>query len=393
MFPFTYLRRHAAMRRMGRGLEKATKRWIYRAVARGSRQSRPATPEALHGARRVLLVRPNFRIGNAVIGARLIQAFAEGCPEIDIDYLGTDTTRVLFAGMPLAQYHAVSRSMLVRPWQLARLVVRLRRRNYDLAVQLGDSSLTSWLLIQCCGARKSLGQRGRLEASHDWVSDVPSSHVYELVSGLAASLGLACVSRPWLVVSEQERGNAVARLTSPTGRRASIGIFVGGHLDKRLPLEFWQDLLRNLERRRQPYVVLVGPEESALRAPLASSTGEFGHVLPQMPLREFLGVLANLRRLITPDTGPMHMAVALEVPVLALLQVKGSRKFSPQGEADLVLFRPTATEVAERICATPGPDSSPPIDDHHGSSPSTSSDTTDRQSDSDMLSVYATGRR
>jgi len=366
MFPFTYLRRHTAMRRMGRGLEKATKRWIYRAVARGSRSSRPATPEALHGVRRVLLVRPNFRIGNAVIGARLIQAFAEGRPEIDIDYLGTDTTRVLFEGMPLARYHALSRSMLVRPWKLAQFLVRLRRRKYDLAVQVGDNSLTSWLLMQFCGARQRLGQRGRLEASYDWVSDVSPSHVYELTSSLAASLGLACSSRPWLMISEQERRAAAPRLISPLGLRTSIGIFVGGHLDKRLPLEFWQDLLRELELRQTPYLVLLGPEEEAMRTPLESASGEFGRVLPQIPLREFLGVLANLERLITPDTGPMHMAAALGTSVLALLQVEGSRKFSPQGSSDSILFQPTPAEVANQVCATAGPEALQVLNDYRG---------------------------
>ncbi|MCI0511204.1 heptosyltransferase-3 [Chromohalobacter marismortui] len=350
MFPLTYLRRHTAMRRLGRRLEKTAKRWIYRAVARGSRPARPATSEALHGVRRVLLIRPNFRIGNAVIGARLIQAFVEGRADIEVDYLGTDTTRTLFAGMPLSRYHALSRSMLVRPWRLARLLVRLRRRQFDLAIQAGENSLTSWLLMKTCGARQRLGQRGRLETSYDWVCHVSPSHAHERASSLAASLGLACAARPWLVVSEHERRAAAVRMTGLSGRQASIGIFVGGHLDKRLPLEFWQDLLRELERRKTPYLVLLGPEESAMRTPLESGCGEFGRVLPHMPLRDFLGVLANLECLITPDTGPMHMAAALDVPVLALLQVEKSRKFSPRGPSDSILFQPTPSEVAEQVC-------------------------------------------
>lgn len=349
MFPLTYLRRHTAMRRLGRCLEKNAKRWIYRVVARGSRPAQPATSEALHGVRRVLLIRPNFRIGNAVIGARLIQAFAEGRPDIEIDYLGTDTTRTLFDGMPLSRYHALSRSILVRPWRLAQFLVRLRRRKYDLAIQAGENSLTSWLLMQTCGARQRLGQRGRLESSYDWVSHVSPSHAHQRASSLAASLGLVCAARPWLVVSEQERRAAAVKLIGPSGRQASIGIFVGGHLDKRLPLEFWQDLLRELEQRKEPYLVLLGPEEAAMRTPLESASGEFGRVLPQIPLRDFLGVLANLSCLITPDTGPMHMAAALEVPVLALLQVEKSRKFSPRGPSDSILFQPTPSEVAKQV--------------------------------------------
>ncbi|MGM0701270.1 MAG: hypothetical protein ACQEUG_02595 [Pseudomonadota bacterium] len=42
MFPFTYLRRHTAMRRLGRRLEGAFKAWIYRALPKSSRLPRTA---------------------------------------------------------------------------------------------------------------------------------------------------------------------------------------------------------------------------------------------------------------------------------------------------------------------------------------------------------------
>lgn len=105
MFLLTSIRRHPAMRKLGKRLERGAKTWLYRALTQHARAGRPATPETLLGARRILLVRPNFRIGNAVIGARLIQALRQQ-PEIELDYLGTDTTRALFVGMPLAHYGA-----------------------------------------------------------------------------------------------------------------------------------------------------------------------------------------------------------------------------------------------------------------------------------------------
>lgn len=346
MLLLTRLRRHDAMRKLGKRLEKGAKSRLYRLLVRQARSWQIANQDTLSGVRRVLLIRPNFRIGNAVIGARFIDALARGRPDIEIDYLGTDTTQALFAGMPLTEYHALSRSMLLRPWRLTRLLTTLRRRKYDLAIQVGEGSVTSWVFTQLCGAQQTLGQRGRLEDTYDWVSEGKPEHAHELACALAAPLGLACEPRPWLVVSEQERADATARLAALSPSDFSVGIFIGGHLDKRLPLSFWQAMLHELDKRGVPHLVLLGPEESAQRPYLEQACGHHGRVLPPRPLREFIALLANLPRLITPDTGPMHMAAALGVPVVALLNVPGSYKFAPRSSADLALFQPEPTTVA-----------------------------------------------
>ncbi|QOR38056.1 glycosyltransferase family 9 protein [Billgrantia diversa] len=365
MFPFTTLRRHPAMRKLGRRLERGAKAFLYRILSRRAGPLRPANPSTLEGVRRVLLVRPNFRLGNAVIGARLIEAIAEQHPHIEVDYLGTDTTRALFLNMPLAHYHALSRDMPLRPWRLFGLLAALRWRQYDLAIQVGEGSLTSWLFTQLCGARRTLGQHGRLEGTYDWVDDPSPEHAHELASSLAASLGLACRPRPWLTLSTQERNAAAATLVGLSVPGTAVGIFIGGHLDKRLPLPFWQTLLQELNARGQPYLVLLGPEEAQYLTALTSSSGVHGRILPPLPLREFAAVLAQLPRLITPDTGPMHMAAALEVPVVALLNVPGSRRFAPRGPADLVLFQPEPTAVADLVSSCPVPAAQPALERVH----------------------------
>lgn len=349
MSPLTYLRRHRAMRKLGKRLERGAKAWLYRALTKHARAGRPASPETLQGARRILLVRPNFRIGNAVIGARLIQALTQQRPEIELDYLGTDTTQALFVDMPLAHYHSLSRSMVLRPWRLWRLLVELRRREYDLAVQVGEGSLTSWLFVHLCGARQTMGQRGRLQTTYDWVGEASPQHAHALACTLATPLGLACEPRPWLTVSHRERIAAEAVLAALSLPPAPIGIFIGGHLDKRIPLPFWQALLHELDARGQPHVVLLGPEEASQRRQLEHTLGAHGRLLPPMSLRAFAAVLSQLPRLVTPDTGPMHMAAALGIPVVALLNVPGSGNFAPVGPADLVLFQPDPAEVAERL--------------------------------------------
>lgn len=354
MMLLTAIRRNDRIRRLGRRLEKRAKKGFYSLAAKSHRTPPPVNAATLDDAKRILLVRPNFRLGNALIGARLIEALTTARPDITIDYLGTDTTRPLFEHMPLGRYHALSRSMLLRPWRLLALRSALRRRRYDLAIQVADSSATGWLLIRLAGARYSVGKNGRLASRYDWVTQGSSSHAHDLPRSIANSFGLPCRAAPWLAVTEHERAQAASLLRGVLGPGdVPTGIFIGGHLNKRLPLAFWQSLLEALNAHRIPFVVLAGPEEQHACRALAPYLGDYGAAAPLMPLRQFAACIAQLPRLVTPDTGPMHMAAALGVPVIALLNAATSRRFSPRGTQDRTLLHPSPVEVAECVVATP----------------------------------------
>lgn len=348
----TQLRRHDGMRRLGKRLERRCKSVAYGLLARFSRESQVVSPETLQNVHKVLLIRPNFRLGNAVIGARLIKAFASSRPDITIDYLGTDTTSQLFKHTPLRRYYAHSRSFSWRLGELITLILALRRNRYDLAIQVGEGSLTSWLFAQLCGASRLLGQKGRLEHTYDWLLDGTTRHAYDLSGNIAQALGLECQRLPWMLITKNE-ASQVETLVSGATHGGVIGLFVGGHLDKRLPLSFWLSLVQALNESREQYVVMLGPEEEQHRSALVQACGTQGRILPLLPLRDFAAALTHVITLITPDTGPMHIASALGVPVVAILNSEQSYKFLPQGLADRALFKPDVPEVMACLKRSP----------------------------------------
>ena len=84
---------------------------------------------------------------------------------------------------------------------------------------------------------------------------------------------------------------------------------------KRWPLRHWLDLAARLQGRFQLRWSL-GPEEADLRAWLPGASGV--PALPPMGLWELAAVLRQADRVIAPDTGLLHLAVVLGVPVLGL---------------------------------------------------------------------------
>jgi len=85
----------------------------------------------LHGAsiKKILLVRPNFRIGNAILALPAIAAFRRNFPEARIDYVGSPVSNLLFRNQPLNHHYVAPRRFPGVLWQYPRLI-RLLRANH-----------------------------------------------------------------------------------------------------------------------------------------------------------------------------------------------------------------------------------------------------------------------
>ncbi|MCL2124071.1 MAG: glycosyltransferase family 9 protein [Desulfovibrionaceae bacterium] len=99
-----------------------------------------------------------------------------------------------------------------------------------------------------------------------------------------------------------------------------VGLFVGAsEAEKRPAPQFWAELALALIRKNIKAVFLGGPEDSAPAAEAAQLAR-----MPQLnlcgrfDLRAFAEFLRELDLLITPDTGPMHLAAWLGTPTLNL---------------------------------------------------------------------------
>ncbi|HLO66070.1 MAG TPA: glycosyltransferase family 9 protein [Holophaga sp.] len=104
----------------------------------------------------------------------------------------------------------------------------------------------------------------------------------------------------------QEDGRPRAVLVPGASRRGAI---------KRWPLRHWIDLAARMRDRWQLRWSL-GPEEADLRAWLPGATGI--PALPSMDLWRLAAALRQADRVVAPDTGLLHLAVVLGVPVLGV---------------------------------------------------------------------------
>jgi heptosyltransferase III len=155
-------------------------------------------------------------------------------------------------------------------------------------------------------------------------------------------------------VAAAEAAAATGRLEATAvcreGRvRPFVALFVGGHLDKRFPLEDWLAVIDELVRRGCPLLVFVGPEERRMQSHFEGHAP--GAVIPPGPLRLFAALLDRAAVVVTPDSGALHLSVALGRPTIAVLQRERSLRFRPRGATDVVLMRPQAADVLAALRA------------------------------------------
>lgn len=97
-----------------------------------------------------------------------------------------------------------------------------------------------------------------------------------------------------------------------------IGLFIGASdAAKRPGIPFWSALGRQLLAGGYTPVLLGGPEEKAMGEQIAGKLAA-ANFCGKTSLAQLAAIIRSLDLLITPDTGPMHLADWLGVPVLNL---------------------------------------------------------------------------
>jgi ADP-heptose:LPS heptosyltransferase len=169
----------------------------------------------------------------------------------------------------------------------------------------------------------------------------------------------------------------------PGGEGVVVGLHVGGRGRKRWPLERWEALITAILGLYEVGIaVLCGPGEESEADRLREKLGERIAVFDDLDLREMMGLVGACDFFITPDTGPLHVAVALDVPTVAVFLEKTWVRYGPRGAAHrTVLVSPVNGEekVLEAFAALvagkyrdeppPGEENDAPDGDGSGTDP------------------------
>lgn len=225
--------------------------------------------------------------------------------------------------------------------EMMSLVRKLRAERFDVTID-SRMDIRSNLIAAMTRAPLRLGYDiggGGWLLTNTLPSDRPESHkvddwlaLMDLLPG--SSREPRQRSHPTLVVSSGEKDRARQTLLSLGVVDTPVVAYHpgGSHPGKRWPRTQLAQLISEVKKELGGnHIVFLGPEEHDFDS-LPADT-----IVVRPSLRELMGLLTCCDALVCNDSGPMHVADALGVPVVAIFEMGNPQWFGPSGEHATVI--------------------------------------------------------
>jgi ADP-heptose:LPS heptosyltransferase len=296
---------------------------------------------------RILLLNQNH-IGDALFTTPAIAALRAALPDATIVNAAVSGIEPVFAANPHLSERWDRPTARVSDYPLYAL--RIRRARFYAVVSFSASSTLFGVYARFSGAPVKIGfnhpATQRFMTHSVDLHDVEQHHAVDHLDQVAL---LADIRRdfpmemPLMPAWREEADRALAGLALPGGRPI-IALNPGATVDrKKWAPERWADLAGRLTLSGCQPVLFGGPGDADLTALIQSATS---CPLPSLQGQLSLGCLAaaitRCAAFVSGDTGPMHVAVAVGTPVVALHGPTDPARTGPYTENAVVIHHPEA---------------------------------------------------
>lgn len=314
------------------------------------------------GPARMVVLAPNW-LGDAVMALPAVADVRRAWPQAHLAVAARANLAALFEAVPGVDT-VVALEASPRAWAAGADIERLRAGGYDVALLLPNAFRAAWAAWRA-GVRERWGYRHDLRGALltraiDPPTD-PRLHQAAYYQHLTRALGIAAGPlQPVVGVPEAARA-AATRLLDGAGWRGEllVGFAPGaayGSAKRWLPERAGQ-LAARLSRELGARPVVVGAGADATTAAEVRSGAEAAglphgaliDVTGQTDLSTLIGVMSRCAAFVSNDSGAMHLAAALGVPVTAIFGPTREWATSPlagPGHAPVVVH----TDVSCRPC-------------------------------------------
>jgi heptosyltransferase-2 len=287
---------------------------------------------------RIVVRVPNW-IGDVMFSLPALESLKANYPDAEIWLAGASWLGELLAGEPWGA-RVLPSGRAKGPAGLRAAARDLRERGFDLGLLLtnsfGSAALFALAKIPQRWGYKRDG-RGFLLTKGPRAEDVdPPIHMVGYYLRLLEKLGLRTIPpeiRLSVIDGERERARTDLEALGISSDRPLVVLNPGAAYGpaKRWPAARFGELARLFQERNGADIAVTG---AASDAGLAA---EIGAALARKPadltgrttLRGLLGVMSRAAVVVTNDTGPMHMANALRIPVVGLFGPTDPRATAP----------------------------------------------------------------
>lgn len=217
------------------------------------------------------------------------------------------------------------------PWQKRNSVLKqlgiIRGINPDLIIDL-TASLRSRILCL-------LSRRRTVTYRKQSASERPIMHAApNFLSTIRPVIGSAAKFFPTLIVSSAISDRVMQEQLIPDG---AVGLVPGvGKLrsHRAWPADHWARLARQLTEDGKKVVLIGGPDDFDAARAVSSDAPNLLNLCGKLSLAETAAALSRCSVVVSGDTGPAHIAVAVGTPVIGILGPTYPERSGPYGYLD-----------------------------------------------------------
>jgi ADP-heptose:LPS heptosyltransferase len=282
--------------------------------------------------KRILICRPNARLGNLLLITPFVQELEETFPNCKIDLF----VKGFLAPVIFENYNSVDRIIKLPKKPFSNLIkyfavwISLKKYKYDIAINVDQGSSSGRLGVKFSNSKfKFFGDlpfsANLYYGDYAHIAKYPIYHFRDYVTKLGfekrenhiASLDLKLTS------FEIMEGRKTLRSLVNNDKK-TICLFTYATGAKCLSESWWDDFYTNLKSEFQNYnIVEILPVENV------SQIGFKAQTFYSKDIREIGAVIANADLFIGADSGIMHLASAVHTPTVGLFSVSNLKKYEP----------------------------------------------------------------
>ncbi len=283
---------------------------------------------------RVLICRPNHRLGNLLLITPLIQEVTGLFPQARIDlFVKGNLGQILFK-----EYSEVDRIIQLprKPFKNLGAYLsgwlKIKSRRYDLVINVVHASSSGRISTQFANARYRFfgdipDNVPLAYADHEHIAKYPVYSLRENLNSLGMNIPPTTAAPMDIKLTSVElaEGKALLNNIVPHSLK-TICLFTFATGTKCYDTEFWRDLYGRIQNTYSHYTIFeMLPVENVSQ--LSFSIPHFY----SKDIRQIASVLANCSVFIGADSGMMHLASAAGVPTVGLFKVTDMKSYEPYG--------------------------------------------------------------
>ena len=294
--------------------------------------------------KKILIVKPSS-LGDVVHSLPFLNSIRSCFPKAEIHWVIAKGLEGLLQGHPMIDRLVVINKDLWKKISRAAQTVRevkglfqsLRDEGYDLAVDL-QGLLRSGLITMASRAPVRIGfaearEGSRLFYNHK-VRGGKDVHAVERYMKIAGALGCDTEEIIFTFPFPKKQADAAGGIGEISGDYCVI--VPGARWKTKVwPAENFGEAASMLPLRS--VVIGSGPDAEIAERVVSSSGGKAVSVAGRTTLPELIGIMRGARLVISNDSGPMHIAAACGVPVVAIFGPTSPERTGPYGRSHVVV--------------------------------------------------------